>query len=87
MFNTQDGLLLIAGQTTGYIMNLKTKAELCRARHPDQREGVWINHPTFPNLLVKVDTVQARQYLWKTFLPEAGSSLQAAQLSDSLGKG
>lgn len=89
MFHIQDGLLLIAGRTNAYVMNLKTKAELCRARHPDQREGLWMNHPTSPSLLIKVDAVHARQYLWKTLLSSddpISSSLQAVALVDSLGK-
>ena len=89
LFNTQDGLLLIAGRSTTYVMNLKTKADLCCVRHPDQREGWWMNHPTSPTLLIKVDAVQARQYLWKTLHPKddsIGSSLQDVQLADSVGK-
>ena len=89
LFHSQDGVLLIAGRTTAYAMNLKTKAELCCARHPEQREGLWINHPTSPTLLIKVDAVQARQYLWKTLLPQnesISSSLQDVQIDDPLGK-
>ncbi|KAL8715496.1 MAG: hypothetical protein Q9220_000831 [cf. Caloplaca sp. 1 TL-2023] len=87
LFHTQDGLLLIAGRTTAYVMNLKSKAEVCRACHPDQREGLWLNHPTSSSLLLKVDAVQARQYPWKTLLPKddsLSSSLHAVQLSGSL---
>ena len=89
LFHTKDGLLLIAGQTIAYVMNLKTKAEVCRASHPDQSEGLWINHPSSTNLLTKVDTTQARQYLWKTLLPKdvsIASSLQAIQLTNPPGK-
>ncbi|KAL8791063.1 MAG: hypothetical protein Q9213_000270 [Squamulea squamosa] len=89
LFHTQDGLLLVAGQTNAYVMNVKTKAELCHAHHPDQRDGLWINHPTSIGLLVKVDAVQTRQYMWKTLLPQDNSSsshLQALQLADSQGK-
>lgn len=89
LFHTQDGLLLIAGRTTAYVMNVKTKEELCCARHPEQREGLWINHPTSPTLLIKVDAVQARQYLWKTLLPQdqsISSSVQDVQLAGPKGK-
>ncbi|KAI4262936.1 MAG: hypothetical protein L6R42_001894 [Xanthoria sp. 1 TBL-2021] len=88
LFNTQDGLLLVAGRTTAFVMNVKTKTELCQARHSDQRDGLWINHPTSPGLLVKVDALNARRYLWKTLLPQDSSSipnLQDLQLADSLG--
>ncbi|KAL8683970.1 MAG: hypothetical protein Q9224_006641, partial [Gallowayella concinna] len=56
LFDAKDGSLLIAGRTTAYVMNLRTKAELCRARHPDQREGLWINHVTSQSLLIKIDS-------------------------------
>ncbi|KAL8909938.1 MAG: hypothetical protein Q9171_004759 [Xanthocarpia ochracea] len=70
-------------------MNAKSKVEVCRAYHPDQREGLWISHPTSPSLLIKVDSVQARLYPWKTLLPKDDSisgSLEAALLADSLSK-
>ena len=89
LFHAQDGLLLIAGRTTAYVMNLKTKAELCSARHPDQKEGLWINHPTSPTILIKVDAKQTRQYVWKTLLPKddpISSLLQNVQLEDSMAR-
>ena len=87
--NIQDRPLLIAGRTTAYIMNLKTKLELCCVHHPDQQEGLWINHTISPTLLVKVDAVQARQCLWQSLLPKNGSissSSQDIHVADSLGK-
>lgn len=86
LFNTRDELLLIASRTTVYIMNLKSKTELCCTRYPDQMEGVWINHPTAPAVLIRIDAVQARQYLWKTLTPKdesIRSSLQALHLIES----
>ncbi|KAL8646882.1 MAG: hypothetical protein Q9210_005880 [Variospora velana] len=85
MFHPHDSLLLIAGRITTYVMNLKTKTELCHARHPEQREGIWINHPTSQSLLIKVDAVQARQYLWKTLLP-SDDPLVSSAFVDSPGK-
>ncbi|KAL8818633.1 MAG: hypothetical protein Q9223_002770 [Gallowayella weberi] len=89
MFDAKDGSLLIAGRTTAYIISLKTKAEVCRARHPDQREGLWINHVTSPSLIFKIDSVKVCRYLWKTLLPQDDSisgAAQALQLDDSQGK-
>ncbi len=89
LFHTHDGFLLIAGRTTTYVMNLKTKKDLCSAPHPDQGEGLWINHPISPTLLIKVDAAQARSYLWKTLIPDDDSisaSLQDIQVADSPGK-
>ncbi|KAL9022985.1 MAG: hypothetical protein Q9180_008452 [Flavoplaca navasiana] len=89
LFSTRDGLLLIAGRTTAYVMNVKTKAELCKAGHSDQRDGLWINRPTSPGLLVNVDAVNARQYLWNTLLPQyssSGPSLQDLRIAESLSK-
>ncbi|KAL9041619.1 MAG: hypothetical protein Q9214_004044, partial [Letrouitia sp. 1 TL-2023] len=89
LFHTQDELLLITSRTTAYVMNLKTKSELCCACHPEHRDGLWINHPTSPALLVKVDAVQARQFMWKTLLPKddpISSSFEDVQLADSQGK-
>ncbi|KAI4136572.1 MAG: hypothetical protein LQ341_005546, partial [Variospora aurantia] len=68
MFHPHDSLLLIAGRITASVMSLKAKTELCHAHHPEQRDGIWINHPTSQALLIKVDAVQARQYLWRTLL-------------------
>ena len=89
LFHIQDGLLLIASRTTTYVMNLKTKVELCRVRHANEQEGLWISHPTSPTILIKVDAVQACQYLWKTLLFKEDSislSLQDVQIADSVGK-
>ncbi|KAG8530798.1 uncharacterized protein KY384_004155 [Bacidia gigantensis] len=89
LFHTQDGLLLIASRTTGYVLNLKTKTELCCVRHPDQQEALWINYPDFPSLLIKVDASQARRYQWKTLLTEEesiDSSLRDIQLKTLSGQ-
>ncbi|KAL8915692.1 MAG: hypothetical protein Q9172_006758 [Xanthocarpia lactea] len=59
-FHAQDGLLLVAGRSTAFVMYAKSKVEVCRACHPDHRKGLWINHPTSPSLLIKVDALQAR---------------------------
>ena len=88
LFHARDGILLIAGRTTAYVVNLKTKAELCCVRHAEQREGPWINHPTSSTLLVKIDAVQIRQYPWKTLLQDnsISSSIQRVQIAESQGK-
>ncbi len=89
LFHAQGGLLLIAGRSTAFVMNAKSKVEVRRACHPNQREGLWINHPTSPGLLIKVDAVQARLYPWETLLPKDDSisgSLEAALLADSSSK-
>ncbi|KAL8671628.1 MAG: hypothetical protein Q9168_003879 [Polycauliona sp. 1 TL-2023] len=87
LFNTHDGLLLVAGRTTAYVINVKTKAEMCHVRHSTQQDGLWINHPSSPALLIKVGGLDARQYLWKTLVPKDNSSLpdlQDLQLTDTM---
>ena len=70
LFSSREDFLLIAGRTTACVMNLRTKEELCHTRHPRSMDGVWINHPTDPTVLVRIEAGQERQYLWKTLEPK-----------------
>ncbi|KAH0541241.1 hypothetical protein FGG08_004246 [Glutinoglossum americanum] len=85
LFSTRDEYLLIASPTTTYVMGLKSKQELCRLRHPFQKGGIWINHPTDPAILLRMHAGGEREYLWATLTPKdesPGASLEAFTLGE-----
>ena len=86
LFHAQDGYLLIVGRTTAYVMNLKTRVQLSSIHCPEQGHGLWINHPSSPTLLVRVNAGQTRQYSWKDPLSKDEpilSSLQDINITDT----
>lgn len=70
LFSPQEDLILIAGRNTTYIMSLETKKENCHNQFPDSIEGLWVNHPTAADILLRIDAKQVTQYLWKNLLPK-----------------
>ncbi|KAL9120855.1 MAG: hypothetical protein Q9187_002593 [Circinaria calcarea] len=73
LFSANDELLLIAGLTSACVMHLKLKQELCRIRQPFQKGGTWVNHPTDPTTLIRMDADNERPYLWATLAPTSNS--------------
>lgn len=86
LFSAHDEYLLISGSTTARVMSLQSKKEICRIGHPLRKEGVWLNHPTDPAVLIRVDVSQERQYLWKTLTTKSETlsfSSEAVHLAES----
>lgn len=81
-----DEFLLIAGPTTACVMGLKSKKEVCRVRHSFQNQALWINHPSDPTVLIRINASEEREYLWKSLAPKKESpnqSLEALNISTS----
>lgn len=84
LLSLSDEFLLIAGSTIACVMSLTSKEELYRLCHSFQNQGLWINHPSDPTILIRIDASEEREYLWKTLAPRNEiSSLSSEALNSA----
>ncbi|KAF2475144.1 putative vegetative incompatibility protein HET-E-1 [Lindgomyces ingoldianus] len=83
-FHSREQYLLIITPTTAYVVSLNPKKkdkQVCKNRV--SKGAVWLNHPTDPALLIKIEADKELTCLWKTLKPEDETQYESPTISDS----
>ncbi|KAH8728410.1 hypothetical protein GQ44DRAFT_784152 [Phaeosphaeriaceae sp. PMI808] len=77
IFHPKEQYLLIVTITTAYVMTLNQKKKekhVCRTTYP--KGAVWLNHPTDPALVLRIESDKQFPCFWKTLQPASEVILQ-----------